>query len=230
MYHWGRILGALSLVLLTVSVVVWGLWQWQFSDDKAAQAAPGTIAYGEDSGESMSQPPERTQPSNPIETPPTLPLQAFAPGSAGNDHLAIQAAPEQPQLIREPDTVFPAEVAILSPQLVRVQLTSGLNAKEPVDELPASIELPENELLRIYLFTETRNLNGKLVYHDWSRNGRRMARVPIRLYSDTMRASSSKFIDRHMLGFWRVTVVNARGEVYASVEFDVIPEQDHTKD
>ncbi|WP_373284933.1 DUF2914 domain-containing protein [Marinobacter halophilus] len=70
-------------------------------------------------------------------------------------------------------------------------------------------------LIRIYLFTEIQGMKGQLHFHDWYLENERVARVEIRPSVDPMRASSAKYIDRHMLGDWRVEVVTEEGELLA---------------
>lgn len=116
-----------------------------------------------------------------------------------------------------------ADVEILAPGLARAQLTLGLQDKEPVDELPRQLAMNDEGLLHVYLFTETEGLKDQLHFHDWYLNGQRVARVRIRPYSDHMRASSSKFINRDMTGDWRVDVVSASGAGLATGSFVVLP-------
>lgn len=114
-----------------------------------------------------------------------------------------------------------AEVRILSEHLSRVQLTSGLLDKEPVDQAPALMPMNTDGLIKVYLFTRIEGLKGQTVFHDWYLGDERMARVSIDTLTDQMRASSSKYIDQHMLGKWTVMVRTAEGELLARGEFEV---------
>jgi hypothetical protein len=49
-----------------------------------------------------------------------------------------------------------------------------------------------------------------------------MARVRIPVLRDNYRASSSKFIDRMMLGKWQVEITDDAGKRYAEVDFVVV--------
>ncbi|MCG8517261.1 MAG: DUF2914 domain-containing protein [Pseudomonadales bacterium] len=97
----------------------------------------------------------------------------------------------------------------------------ALDNKEPTEAIPAVLPMNADGLMRVYLFTETRNLNGQLHFHDWYREGERVARVRIMPFSDAMRASSGKFINGDMTGQWRVEVVTEAGEALAEAEFEV---------
>ncbi|MDO3722179.1 DUF2914 domain-containing protein [Marinobacter sp. chi1] len=112
-------------------------------------------------------------------------------------------------------------VRILSEHLTRAQLSSGLEDKEPIDQLSDTLAMEEDGLIRVFLFTEIQGMQDETHYHDWYLEDERVARVSITPFVDPMRASSAKFIDRHMLGEWRVEVVTAEGEPLAVGEFTV---------
>ena len=108
--------------------------------------------------------------------------------------------------------------------MIRAQLSTGLEEKEPIDEIPNALMMDSDGLIRIYLFTEIRGMKGRLHFHDWYLEDERVARVEIRPSVDPMRASSAKYIDRHMLGDWRVEVVTEEGELLAKGAFSVLPQ------
>lgn len=240
-YHWGRIIGALVLILATVALAAWGITAWNV-DDSAELAATESDNRDSVRGEGAGQlsPPENIL----VEGQSLLPTESepvVAPKEKGVDNFAsaeeayrldsqaeIVEAPVPDLATEEPTEVTEialTEARIHSGHLARVQLTSGLENKEPVDQLPVVIEMNEKGLLRVYLYTETRDLEGQVIYHDWIREGLRVARIAVRPYSDHMRASSSKFIDRHMLGQWLVTVTDANGDRLASVDFEIVSKE-----
>lgn len=144
--------------------------------------------------------------------------------STGTESAGIERTEPESTEAKSVDTdTVPGSMRILSEHLTRAQLTSGLADKEPVDELPRILTMTPEGLLRVYLFTETHNLKDAPHFHDWYHEGERVARVRILPYTDQMRASSSKYVDRHMLGQWRVEVVTANGKVLAWGEFTVHP-------
>lgn len=107
--------------------------------------------------------------------------------------------------------------------MIRAQLSTGLEEKEPIDEIPNVLTMDSDGLIRIYLFTEIQGMEDQLHFHDWYLEDERVARVEISPSVDLMRASSAKFIDRHMVGDWRVEVVTEEGELLAKGEFSVLP-------
>lgn len=114
-----------------------------------------------------------------------------------------------------------AQLDIASSHLQRVQLTWEVRNREPTTALPAVINLGSREVVRVYFFNELQGLKGQTVYHDWYLNGERVARVDIDAFLDRMRASSGKYINREMLGDWRVEAVTDSGTVLGSGSFSV---------
>ncbi len=115
----------------------------------------------------------------------------------------------------------PADVAVFSSVFDRIQLTSDVIDREPQDHLEATLRMNDAGLLKVHLFTEVGGQAGQTFYHHWYRADQRMAKVRIPVGSAHSRVSSSKFIDRNMLGAWRVEVENERGEILARAQFQV---------
>ncbi len=174
------------------------------------------------------------------ETPVAVPETAS--GAASTDSGAETAPPQLASQVSEPESsVEPASlpapaagesepsredaasIELLSDHIIRAQLTTGLEEKEPIDEIPNVLTMDSDGLIRIYLFTEIQGMEGQLHFHDWYLEDERVARVEIRPSVDPMRASSAKYIDRHMVGDWRVEVVTEEGELLAKGEFSVLP-------
>ena len=82
--------------------------------------------------------------------------------------------------------------------------------------------MSEEGIIRVFFFNHLLDLKGRTLFHDWYRDGERVARVTIQLYSDSMRASSAKYINRNMLGQWRVEAVTGEGSVLGSGRFQVL--------
>lgn len=150
--------------------------------------------------------------------PPQLPSQASEPVSPVEPaSLPAPSAGES-----EPSPEDATSIKLLSDHLIRAQLSTGLEEKEPIDEIPNVLMMESDGLIRIYLFTEIQGMEDRLHFHDWYLEDERVARVEIRPSGDPMRASSAKYIDQHMLGDWRVEVVTEEGELLARGAFSVL--------
>lgn len=174
-----------------------------------AEPAPTTTA------DSPSAPPQSA-------VPPLLeevaPLEANVPETPAS-LLPPETAPDE--FMDDPVDTSLAQVT-RNPQYVSsLQLTSGLQNKNPTDVLDAQIMLGDRTLVKIYAYSELTNLKGEKVFHEWYLGDKRMARVPVGVYLNDMRASSSKYIDRTMAGDWRLEITRANGEKLGRMDFRV---------
>ena len=179
--------------------------QTEVAETPAAVSETASGAASNDSGADPAPSPLASQVSEPE--------SSIDPGS-----LPAPAAGES-----EPPREDTASIELLSDHIIRAQLSTGLEEKEPIDEIPNVLTMNSDGLIRIYLFTEIEGMEGQLHFHDWYLEDERVARVEIRPSVDPMRASSAKYIDRHMVGDWRVEVVTEEGELLAKGEFSVLP-------
>ncbi|MGM0769045.1 MAG: DUF2914 domain-containing protein [Pseudomonadota bacterium] len=230
-YHWGRIFAALFVLILVVGGIIWGALE--------------IFGTGEQK-EALAENQEVEAPSLPsvyVDQPTSAePASIQLPKTASSDSSAEPASPQLARQVSEPvSSVDPADlpapateesepsregaasIKLLSDHVIRAQLSTGLEEKEPIDEIPNAVTMDSDGLIRIYLFTEIQGMEGQLHFHDWYLEDERVARVGIRPSVDPMRASSAKYIDRHMVGDWRVEVVTEGGERLAEGEFSVLP-------
>lgn len=107
--------------------------------------------------------------------------------------------------------LFAAEAGV-----ARALFTTGIENREPVDELTAT----DTALETLFFFTEISNMAGEQVMHRWVYNGQVMAEVPFAIGGPRWRVYSSKEMIPGWVGQWRVDVVNATGEVVASKEIE----------
>jgi hypothetical protein len=156
----------------------------------------------------------------PSASEPEKTLTPLAPRVSQPPKAAIPVATLKPTKPMMPPAA-PQPVDILIPSIVRARLTHHLKDHEPVDTLGALIPMNKQGLIKVYLFTEMKQLKGKVLYHDWYLNNELMAHVRIPVRYDRTRASSSKFIDRYMTGRWVVKIVDANKKLYATAKFDV---------
>ncbi|WP_127477624.1 DUF2914 domain-containing protein [Sulfurivermis fontis] len=99
--------------------------------------------------------------------------------------------------------------------VARAVVTSGINEREPVDEL----NQVAGEMTQVYFFTELRGMQGQRVLHRWVHNDTVMAEVGFDVNGPRWRVWSSKNMMPEWAGTWMVNVVDANGEVLVSREF-----------
>lgn len=230
-YLWGRIFAALFVLILVVGGISWGALEiFGTGEQKEALAENQKVEAPSLPSVFVDQPASAE--------PPSIQLSKTASSDSSAESASSQLASEvsEPESSVDPAS-FPAPAAgesepsreeaasikLLSDHLLRAQLSTGLEEKEPIDEIPNVLAMDSDGLIRIYLFTEIQGMEGQLHFHDWYLEDERVARVEISPSVDLMRASSAKYIDRHMVGDWRVEVVTEEGELLAKGEFSVVP-------
>lgn len=101
----------------------------------------------------------------------------------------------------------------------RAQLTSGVDSREPVDQLSGALAVQSGETHRIYFFTEISQMSGKQVRHQWLHQERVVADMTFNIGSDRWRTWSSKQVPADWTGDWRVRVLAMDGEILADQAF-----------
>ena len=234
-YLWGRIFAALFVLFLVVGGIIWGAFEiFGTGEQKEALVENQSVEAPSLPSVYIDQPASEPEP---IQLPKTAAREKpeVAEPPASMSETASETASSEPSAEPTPLPAPPAEepeptpevatsIQLLSDHLIRAQLSTGLEEKEPVGEIPNVLKMNSDGLIRIYLFTEIRGMKGQLHFHDWYLEDERVARVEIRPSVDPMRASSAKYIDRHMLGDWRVEVVTEEGELLAKGAFSVLPQ------
>ncbi|MBO6850086.1 MAG: DUF2914 domain-containing protein [Marinobacter sp.] len=251
-YLWGRIFAALFVLILLVGGIIWGALEiFGIGEQKEAlsenqeveapslpsvyvdqlsSAEPASIQLPKTasqetsgSGANAGMPDEKNLVQTEMAEAPVVVSETTA-GAVASDSTAEPAPlPAEAAGESEPSREDAASIKLLSDHVIRAQLSTGLEEKEPIDEIPNVLTMDSDGLVRIYLFTEIQGMEGQLHFHDWYLEDERVARVEISPSVDPMRASSAKYIDQHMVGDWRVEVVTEEGELLAKGEFSVLP-------
>ena len=118
------------------------------------------------------------------------------------------------------DTRTKAE--LFTATIKRAKLTDQVKRREPGNALPQALTLDPNGLSKVYFYTEVIGQAGKTHYHHWYRNGKLQAKVPITIGSDRWRCYSSKYLTQQQTGEWTVKVKNAKGQLLAQSDFNLI--------
>lgn len=227
--RWDRIGVMGGVALLVIGAL--GSWVWQ---GRVPQGQQGfVVASTEEQAQSDTSLPVVVEATAESATPEikvpevadVADVAALPPTSAGIP--VTEAAP----VLADVATSAPVEVAkeeILSPVstlhhgLSRAELTMNMDGGEPGEPVGYRIQMNDEGIIKLILFTEMDGLRGKTLHHEWYRGDARVARVRIPVNVDQQRSHSSKFINRQMLGVWRVKVVDEQGELYAEANFEVV--------
>lgn len=187
--------------------------------ERSPQVAEGSAG---DSEPDTTEPPgyvieDPTDQPEPMDQPSETQANAPSPTELPAENASVAATEESAVVDGSGD----AAVTIQSPHLLRAQLTSAIESREPTDTLPTTVSMAGEDLIQVYFFTQLEGLKGHTVFYNWYLDGKRLAQVPVRAHLDRMRASSSKNINRSMLGQWRVEAVTGDGQKLGYGEFTV---------
>jgi len=115
----------------------------------------------------------------------------------------------------------PASVLIVNSAIKDAVLSLSIKNDVPGEPLKHSVNMQDQSLIKVILYTEMQGLKGKVLYHEWYRDGVKQARVKIPVNVKNQRSYSSKFIDKYMQGKWQVKVIDSAGEPYVLADFEV---------
>jgi hypothetical protein len=103
------------------------------------------------------------------------------------------------------------------PSVTRVLFTSGVRKHEPTDRIERLTT--EGRPLRVYCFTELRQMRGRTVVHRWEHEGEPVAQLRFdEARSERWRVYSSKVIRKDMMGSWQVVVTDGEGRELARTD------------
>ena len=94
-------------------------------------------------------------------------------------------------------------------KLVRAVFTTGIQDREPVDE----IQSVNRDLTKVYFFTELHGMEGETVTHRWIYQGEVKAEITFYVRAWRWRIHSSKNLVREWIGDWTVDVVGGGGNI-----------------
>ena len=165
---------------------------------------------------------------------PTIDLEARRRQIAESRKALVEDAPiiDQASAVTKPtilegvdsDRGKPTSTEIFSEAIVRASLARGLRDHEPVGIYKNAVSLDDQDLITVYMFTQTRGYVGEEIFHNWYLNDEQIAQVVVKPWISPMRASSSKKIIPVMTGDWRVEIVDASGTLLAITRFEVVSE------
>ena len=93
--------------------------------------------------------------------------------------------------------------------VMRSIFTNAIEDREPIDNMKST----GNSSNKIIYFTELRDMSGQMARHRWEHNGNVMAEVEFNVRGPRWRVWSSKSLMPQWEGEWKVSVLNAAGEV-----------------
>jgi hypothetical protein len=141
---------------------------------------------------------------------------AGQPAAADSASSAEVSKDTQVEVSRDTPAEASSDAPMEAPEdagrVARAQFSTAIESREPTD----SLETLENDVNRVYFFTELVDLTGRTVTHRWEKDGVPMAEVEFQVGGPRWRVHSSKSLEPAWVGTWTVTVVDDSGRVLAS--------------
>ena len=88
----------------------------------------------------------------------------------------------------------------------RSQLSSGIEQKEPVDDLGQYVTTQQGTVRKLYFFSHIKDMANREIIHRWLYKGEEKAAIVLNIGSDDWRTYSSKNIPWQWQGEWQVQV------------------------
>ena len=133
-------------------------------------------------------------------------------------HGSEQAAPPEPP--RSGGVFQQQTIKKNSPSVTRFVLARSVVDREPSGSID-SITTDTKGVAVIYSFSEVVDMGGRTLYYQWLHDSEAVAKVKVGVGKDSWRSYSSKYINRHMSGSWRVELRTENGRLLASASFSV---------
>lgn len=151
-----------------------------------------------------------------IEDKPTTPEKAISSNSVINrQDYAIQLD------MKPADVTVKAFNTIKHYKIKRGLLTNGVFDKEPIDELVPPFKVGENASLKLFYFTEIRDMKGQSLFHQWIKDGVVIQKTTINPQGKRWRVSSNRELTRADIGRWIVQLLDQEGLIYHEVVFEL---------
>ncbi|MFW2372371.1 MAG: DUF2914 domain-containing protein [Gammaproteobacteria bacterium] len=103
--------------------------------------------------------------------------------------------------------------------VARAIFATEIQDREPVDQIGQLT----NDNSVVYFFTEIKGLEGQTITHRWEQGGEVRAEVNFNVGGNRWRVWSSKNLQPGWLGEWKVSVVDAGGNVLSQESFAYVP-------
>lgn len=147
------------------------------------------------------------------------------PVSTGSEENARSRSPQddlnKPKVAESGAKAGPfslTNVDLLSPVVKRFVLAKSVVNKTPIGKIH-EIRPDARGVAAVYAFSELMGMGGTVVDYHWMLNGKRVAKVRVKVGANRWRSHSSKVINERMHGAWRVELRDAENQLFASAEF-----------
>jgi hypothetical protein len=202
-WHFRRIAAAVTLLLAIVLIAF-------------------SLFSGRDTGivENLDLPvhTENKAPSD-IATKPDASSQAFSNDLAAKD---VKEGNKQGERIKS-EAKGPAAI-IFDKKVIRASLNTALKDNEPYEQVKQPLGIGINQAVDLFYFNELRDIKDRVLYHNWSKDGKTVYKKKLDIKTSRTKVVSSKTLSNKDKGEWQIQLVDKRGKVFSEVKFYVYSE------
>ena len=243
-YNWPRIIVAGLVLLLVLITGIWIAAGWLSNDEEletsSTEISLATVSPADPKTSSAEPAPLLPSTGSSSEQPSenNLAIGSVPDGNIEPDQAAQMLDP-QPQWVAPAASAPPVKPGIKpniaipqaktknvsqgsnhSSGLVKAQLTSNIQQRQPVDDIN-QISLGDKLSKPIFLFLHLNNFRGEKILINWYYRDQSVAKITLPVGNNDWRTYSSKVLNRHRLGPWRVTASDQAGNLVTEFKFRV---------
>jgi hypothetical protein len=133
--------------------------------------------------------------------------------------MKSETATEITPVTSEPAMAMKEQSGFSRGSVVRSAFTTEINDREPAENLQSLT----NDNGQVKFFTELRDMSGQTAIHRWEYDGKVVAEIAFDVKGPRWRVWSSKSLVPAWTGEWKVSVINAAGEVISekNLSYDI---------
>lgn len=203
-WHTRRILAAAIVLVLILSV----LYSWLSDNDQTndTQIEPGLKVPAIDKNDPGSV--ESQVPAGLNKTPPA----------------SLAVLENHQENSRNADVPKKPAAVIFSRRVIRASLNGKPKENEPGEPIKLPLKFAANQSAEVFYFSEIKNMKGKVLFHQWRRNGQIVYQKQLDIKEPISKVWSSKTLSARDKGEWQVQLADKKAKVYSEANFMVNPE------
>jgi hypothetical protein len=127
--------------------------------------------------------------------------------------------PANLESVKKVDTIKRPAAVILDSKVIRASLNGRPKDNEPGEPIKSPVRILPNQPAELFYFSEIRNMRGKVLFHQWLRNGQIVQQKQLDMKDKISKVWSSKTLSAKDKGSWQIQLADKKGKVYSEVNF-----------
>ncbi len=221
-----RIISVLS-VFLIISIITLAYLFSRLSDDDISSSREENVFVARSPSPTKEKIPElktsqnfstntfATKAVNKVEDTNLLVPEAN-PVATTNTDLATETTYEKQ------DPLKAAENEILNQYITQARLARWVENNVPHGKVDLPLRVGDSKAEGFFYFTDVKNLQNKIIFHEWLREGKSIYKRRFTIRSPKVRMATSKLFTFRTTGQWQVRLITGQGEVLHKIDFLVV--------